>query len=194
MIDARIAQWSTLQSVASYCRDLAFGKPLQEEIEAIRISRSLLSEPDPVAHLLKDSGDKLRNALQRHIQEHKQAWERHMGELEQDSNWQQLNDDQRRPLLAAQGISTIPETAASTLDEVLDALEQCPLNNWVSKTEALQVKFAQVRIEAARLLEPKVQRIDLPRRTLKTDAELDAWLKEAEAKLRAGLNDGPVMV
>ena len=194
LIDARIAPWSTLQSVASYCRDLAFGKPLQEEIEAIRTSRSLLSEPDPVAHLLKDSGDKLRNALQRHIQEHKQAWERHMGELEQDSNWQPLNDDQRRPLLAAQGISTIPETAASSLDEVLDALEQCPLNNWVSKTEALQVKFAQVRIEAARLLEPKVQRIDLPRRTLKTDAELDAWLKEAEAKLRAGLNDGPVMV
>ena len=193
-IDARIAPWSTLQSVASYCRDLAFGKPLQAEIDAIRNSRSLLSEPDPVVHLLKDSGDKLRNALQRHIQEHKQAWERHMGELEQDSNWQQLNDDQRRPLLAAQGISTIPETAAGSLNEVLDALEHCPLNNWVSKTEALQVKFAQVRIEAARLLEPKVQRIDLPRRTLKTDAELDAWLKEAEAKLRAGLNDGPVMV
>jgi hypothetical protein len=36
--------------------------------------------------------------------------------------------------------------------------------------------------------------VDLPRRILKDEAELAAWLKEAEERIRAKLNDGPVMV
>ena len=49
-------------------------------------------------------------------------------------------------------------------------------------------------MDVARLLEHKVQRVDLPRRTLTDEAELADWLAEAEARIRAKLEDGPVMI
>jgi hypothetical protein len=52
----------------------------------------------------------------------------------------------------------------------------------------------QARLEGAKLLEPKVQRVDLPRRTLRDETELAAWLEEAEQRIRSRLNDGPVML
>jgi predicted Ser/Thr protein kinase len=49
-------------------------------------------------------------------------------------------------------------------------------------------------MDAARLLDPKVQRVDLPRRTLTDEAELADWLAEAEVRIRAKLADRPVMI
>ena len=193
-IHQRINPWSTLQTVASFCKGLSFGETLQSEVEAIKTNRSLLAEPDPVTPLLKEAIDKLRTALQTRISQHKQAFDDHHSALATDSNWQQLDSAQQSDLLNRFNLNTLPAVSISTVDEVIDTLESCPLENWTERTEALDTKFSNLRMAAAKLLEPEVKHVSLPRRTLKNEEELALWLKDAEEKLRAGLNDGPVMV
>ena len=48
--------------------------------------------------------------------------------------------------------------------------------------------------EAAKLLEPKTQFVQLPRRTLKTEAEIEQWVAEVQAQLTAALAKGPVAI
>lgn len=47
---------------------------------------------------------------------------------------------------------------------------------------------------AAKLLEPKTQRVHLTSGTLKTEAEVKAWLAGTEKDLLAKLKDGPVVI
>jgi hypothetical protein len=44
------------------------------------------------------------------------------------------------------------------------------------------------------MMEPEAQFVSLPRRTLKTEQEIQAWLDEAEKQLKAALNEGPIVL
>jgi hypothetical protein len=49
-------------------------------------------------------------------------------------------------------------------------------------------------MDAAKLLEPKVQVVKLPHRTLKTEADIKDWLKEVELQMLKDLTNGPLVV
>jgi hypothetical protein len=132
-----------------------------------------------------------------------------MAALEQDGDWKKLSADQRETILAKHGLHEVSHPSpsgrdaggegavsvdVSTPESILDALERCSLSQWGDRTQALKGRFEQARLEVAKLLEPKVQRVNLPRRTLKDEAELGAWLAEAEALIRGKLGEGPVMI
>ena len=51
-----------------------------------------------------------------------------------------------------------------------------------------------VAVAAAELCEPEIQFIHVPRRTLKSDADIDAWAEEVKQQLKAALPDGPISV
>jgi len=65
---------------------------------------------------------------------------------------------------------------------------------WTTTADALPERFRQVALAAARLLEPKTQRVSLTSGTLKTPADVTAWLAETEAELLAKLKDGPIII
>ena len=52
--------------------------------------------------------------------------------------------------------------------------------------------YKRQRLEAAELLQPKLQRISLPRKTFESEADVDAWLDEVKQQILSKLNDGPV--
>jgi hypothetical protein len=54
-------------------------------------------------------------------------------------------------------------------------------------------RFSQVVEEAARLCQPEVQFVSLPRPTLQTEAEIDEWAERAKMRLKTELSKGPVM-
>jgi hypothetical protein len=60
--------------------------------------------------------------------------------------------------------------------------------------QALPSLFKQARLEAAKLLEPKVVQVSLPHRTIRTVDEAREWLNEVETLLGEKLKDGPVML
>ena len=65
---------------------------------------------------------------------------------------------------------------------------------WATAADALPERFRQAALAAARLLEPKAQRVSLSSGTLKTPEDVTAWLAETEAELLEKIKKGPVVV
>ena len=80
----------------------------------------------------------------------------------------------------------------STPEQLQDALDDCDLDHWVSKLQALPSRFDAARHAAVQLLKPNVIQVQLPKRTLNDEAELKAWLTQVEALLSEKLKQGPV--
>ena len=73
-----------------------------------------------------------------------------------------------------------------------DALDDCNLDHWISKTQALSSRFDAARHAAVQLLKPNVVHVAIPKRTLNNGDELKAWLVEVEQLLTEKLKSGPV--
>ena len=114
--------------------------------------------------------------------------------MEGDANWQKLLNEQRAHFLKSHNISPLVAVRLSTAEALVDALEECNLPCWIERTLALRSRFDAVRMAAAQLLEPKVTQVMLPKRTLKSEADVQAWLNEAEQLLNERLKLGPIMV
>lgn len=85
-----------------------------------------------------------------------------------------------------------PAVAIGTPEQLQDALDDCDLDHWVSKTQALPSRFEAARHAAVQLLKPNVVHVAIPKRTLNDEAELQSWLSEVEALIRTKLKSGPV--
>jgi hypothetical protein len=193
-ISQRWPNWTQLQTLLAHAKDLAPYHALAAEAEQIQQQRALLAEHDPVQALLDKTVDLLRGSLNHQRDAYRSSYQTELAALEQDSHWLALDPEQRQAMLASHNLNGGMALDLSSPDSILDELERCSLAQWPDRTQALKGRFEQARMDAARLLEPKVQRVDLPRRTLSDEAELADWLAEAEARIRAKLEDGPVMI
>jgi len=102
--------------------------------------------------------------------------------------------DQQRRILVSEGIGALPKLEVSTEEELIRALDQTPLPAWKTKTDALAQQFARAAMAAARLLEPKTQRVHLTSGTLKTEQDVKDWLSNTEKDLLTKIKTGPVIV
>lgn len=62
------------------------------------------------------------------------------------------------------------------------------------RVAALPARFDNVAAAAAELMEPQVQFIQVPRRTLKSEAEIDSWIEDVRQQLIEALQDGPISI
>ena len=99
-----------------------------------------------------------------------------MAALTASDNWKKLKADQRKQILADEGIDELPALSVGTEADLIRSLEQTALPAWKTKTDALPQQFARAAMAAAKLLEPKTQRVHLTSGTLKTEQEVKAWL------------------
>jgi hypothetical protein len=90
----------------------------------------------------------------------------------------------------------VPESPPrlGTLGELIDSLAACSPPRWSEKRDALQGQKKRALDHAAHKLEPRVQSVAMPRRTVRTLADLDAWLAEVRKSVLAKLSDGPVQL
>ena len=65
---------------------------------------------------------------------------------------------------------------------------------FTDRVAALPGRFDSVAVGAAELCEPEIQFVNVPRRTLKTGNEIDAWAEEVKSQLKAALAKGPVSI
>ena len=72
------------------------------------------------------------------------------------------------------------------------SLEGISLEMWQAQCDALPQRFQKAQREAAKLIEPKVVYVTLPSATIRTDAELEAWLAKVKQELQKRLKEGPV--
>ncbi len=191
-IAKRLPVWRKLIELLRHAKALGPYAALKAEVDAIEAQRSLLSDPDPVRPLLDKTVDLLRQALNAKLEAFQKTFEHQQAQLQADADWNRLSDAQRAEL-STQHHLTAPETVQlGTPEQLQDALDDCELEHWVAKTQALPSRFEAARHAAVQLLKPNVVYVPLPKRTLNDESELKAWLEEVEALLSTKLKQGPI--
>lgn len=191
-IAKRLPIWRQLDQLLRHAKALGPYAALKAERDAIEAQRSLLAEPDPVRPLLDKTVDLLRQALKAKLEAFAQTHGQQQTHLHADVDWAKLSDAQRADLSQAHHLAAPPAVALGTAEQLQDALDDCDLDHWASKAQALSTRFESARHAAVQLLKPNVVHVALPKRTLNDEAELKAWLAEVETLLNAKLKQGPV--
>ncbi|MDX9887450.1 BREX system P-loop protein BrxC [Thauera sp.] len=192
LIQRRLPLWNQLDVLLDYATSLGPYAELKAEVAAISAQRSLLAEPDPVRPVLERATDTLRKALTAKLDAYRAEHEAQMAQLEADSNWQKLDGEKHAELIRAHHIDPPVTLDLSTAEKLADALDDCDLQRWIERTQALTTRFAAVRMDAAKLLKPNVVQVKLPQRTLNDVDEVRAWLAEVEQLLLAQVAKGPL--
>jgi hypothetical protein len=191
-IAKRLPAWRKLSDLLRHAKALGPYAALKAEVEAIEAQRSLLADPDPVRPLLDKAVELLRHALKAKLDAFAHTHSQQQSHLHADADWGKLTDTQRTDLTQAHHLAVLSNVSLGTPEQLQDALDECDLEHWVSKTQALPSRFEAARHAAVQLLKPNVVHVALPKRTLNDETELKAWLAEVETLLSTKLKQGPV--
>ncbi len=190
----RLPTWERLSRLLKHGDGVAALNDVRSAVDAIRGQRLLLDSTDRASPLAKQAASALRSALLDAHRAFTESHGRHMTALEANTAWQKIGETDRQRILIEEGIEKVPTVQVASDEDLLGALDIASLQAWKDRTDALDGRFANAATKAARLLEPKVQRVHLSSGTLKTEADVRAWLGEQEMSLLAQLSNGPIVV
>jgi len=195
-IQQRLPDWMVLKPLVNHAAGLGDADVFRAQVKTIEQQRQLLADPDPIAPLITSLTQSLREALNKLNQAYQTRHDQGMKRLDTDGNWQELEPEQRNQLLSEQKLTLAdqPKVTVQSTEEVLNTLDQCSLAGFADQVAALSSRFDNVAVSAAELCEPEIQFVSVPRRTLKTEGEIDAWSEEVKDQLKTALGKGPISV
>lgn len=195
-IDKRVPAWNTLKRLLAQANGLSGAEVLVAQVTHLEQQRQLLEEPDPVTPLVASLTQLLRDELNRLHADYQTRHKNGMARLDADTNWKQLEPEQRNSLLAAQKLTLTdaPKVQVANTDEVLATVDRLSLSSFADRVAAIDSRFDAVLVAAAELMEPKAQFVKLPHRTIKTDEDIEAWLLDAKQTIAQALKKGPVIL
>lgn len=195
-ISKRWPAWTTLLRLKKQATTFTQARLLLDQVSTIEQERQLLNDPDPVSPLLSSLAQILRAELNRLDHDYSTKHEEGMTRLKQDDNWLQLEPEQRHQLLSGQMLheAARPKVEVQATEDVLRTLEAFSLSMFEDRIAAMPGRFDAVLHAAAELMEPEAKFVHLPRRTIKTKDELEAWLAEVKTQLDTALEAGPVVI
>jgi hypothetical protein len=194
LADKRLPAYKRLLALLSHAGDLDAAKEVKPQIDAIAANRSLLDATDPVPDLTKTLADALRAALVQAEKRYAEIYDKEIQRLKASESWQKIDQIDRDRILGGVHIAKVVKGATGTEQEVLDSLERISLDAWRTCTAALPQLFADARIQADKLIEPKTHHVKLGSATLHTPEELKAWIEKTEQELFEQLKQGPIVV
>jgi hypothetical protein len=163
-------------------------------LSSVRANRSLLDNPDPVSHVLKDASNALRAKLAEVHKAHGEVFKEQTAQIASQAAWNTLSEEKRRSLLTKAGATERPAPAVATDDQLLSALQSCSLATWQAQTDALPAQIAKAHSAAIVEAEPKAKKVTLRAATIHNPDELSAWLDQTKTAIEAALKDGPVIL
>lgn len=194
LAEKRLPAYKRLLSLARHADGLAAATEARSQIEAIAANRSLLNAADPVPDLAKTLADALRAELASAEKHYAETYESESARLEAAESWQQIAPSDRDRILNGLHIVQATKGATGTEQEVLESVERIPLDAWRTRTAALPQLFAEARMQADKLIEPKTHHVKLDSATLRTPEEVKAWVAKTEQELLKQLKHGPIVV
>jgi hypothetical protein len=188
--------WETLKQLLKYVKGLKDTDVYMAQSKNISEQRLLLSEPDQIAPLSANVAQLLRDALNQLNVQYLACHQQGMERLRNDANWKQLEPEQRNELLSEQMLTEVsrPKINVETTEDILKTLNQFSLSMFADRVAAMAGRFENVALGAAEMCEPQAQFIQVPRRTLKTEVDVDTWLEDVKLQLKAALQYGPVII
>ncbi len=195
-IDSRWLSWNTLKRLMVHAASLPDAEIIRAQVQHLEKQRQLLEEPDPIAPLMANLTQLLRDELNRLDAKYQDQHAKGLERLREDTNWQQLEKEQRYQLMSEQVLheAARPKVEVQTTNDVLATLDKVSLSMFADRVAAMPARFNNVATKAAELLEPEAQFIQVPRRTLKTEEDVDAWLEDVRGQLKTALEKGPIVI
>jgi hypothetical protein len=190
----RMPAWAQLVRLIDHATTLPEADDLRRQAESVKAERRLLEAADLLPEIRKQAVSALRRAVKAEHGEFARIFAAQMTALTGSETWKNLSAEQQKELLDSEGIVEVPPLSIGDEAELLRSLEETSLPTWKTKTDALPQQFAKAAVAAARLLEPKVQRVHLDSTTLKTEADVKRWLAQTESELVSKLRDGPIVI
>jgi hypothetical protein len=191
---ARKPAWTVLEKLAAHAASLPAAETVRTQITAIRNQRLLLEPTDPVAPLRQQLAKLLRDTVTEAAAAHQHAHAAALATLDANDIWSRVPATEREGILSAVGLIEPVAADVSTDERLAEALDRRSPAVMRAECDAIPGRMTRAIERAARLLEPKVHAVAVERRTLRSEAELDAWLIRQREKLAAGLKHGPVLV
>lgn len=195
-IEQKWSDWTTLKSLMNQAQGLVGAEDISAQVKYIEGERQLLAEPDLIGPSVNSLTQLLRGELNRLNTEYQSLYQQGLDRLGGDVNWQQLDSEQQSQLISEQSLSeeSRPRINVQGTKDVLNTLDSVSLSSFRDRVAAIPGRFDKLVNEAAKRLEPATQFVDLPRRTLKTEAEIEQWVADVQEKLISALAKGPVSI
>jgi len=194
--ERRISEWKKLQSLTAQSASLPVATHLNEQIDAILASRSLLVEPDPVRPLIASVVDALRAAITEYHDTYVAARKQGLDELEAVEEYAALPSETWRKIVDQCGLGPLPDVDLGTDVDVLEELARTPLDRWSDRIEGMKGRIERARIMLAEAAKPEIpiEPYTPPSRTLATVADVEAYVTEMRAALMKAIESGSRVV
>jgi hypothetical protein len=187
--EKRETRWQEIQRLLRHAEGLPVAAELSPAVGAIRDSRQLLDDPDPIAPLLSQLTKSLRDELARRVQELATAQAAAVAELEAWEEWSKLNPEDRNAICAACTLVPMAPPDVSTDAKLLEVLDASPLSAWQDRTSLVPTRRDQARQRAAKKLEPESVPVALPSATIKNLDDLKAYFEQVRALVKPHLDN-----
>ncbi|MCC6484060.1 MAG: BREX system P-loop protein BrxC [Armatimonadetes bacterium] len=191
---SRVKSWDKLQRLLTHANGLSVHDEVEHAAHAITSERTLLSEPDPVAPLNARLAQTLREAVNQARNEHLEAYDARLCEMESDSAWQNLTPDKQSAIRERNQLGAIPELHVGTDEELLATLDATSLGSWADKTDAVSARISRALTEAARELAPETVHVAPQPVTIHSREELDTYLDTLRQRIMECIEAGNPVV
>ncbi|MCO4261480.1 BREX system P-loop protein BrxC [Pseudarthrobacter sp. MDT3-26] len=183
----RTGKWQLAERLARHEVQLHGAPAVVGNLEAIRASRSLLEDQDPVGPTVIELADALRGELKLAYSEYESEFNARLAALTTDTVWESIDGTAAAKILAQNHLLRASEPSVATPKDVADALDIAPLETWADRKAALGGRFEKARTEAILLTIPQAKKIALPAATLSNSDDVDAYVERVRAHLLSEL-------
>jgi len=192
IISKREPQWNLLADLANHADgDM---ERLKAEIEAIRENRLLLMEPKPIHPKLIELTDRLKEALNKLKERYISLYDAMMATLQANEYFNKLAQEQKRSILAKHQLLAKPEIKTLDAHGLLMQLQKASLYTWDTKIAALPGQFQSALEDAIKLSAPQAQTFSLPRTTISSQADIDAYVANIKKQLEVLLKNASSII
>jgi hypothetical protein len=190
----RMPNWALANRLARQGSGVDGADAHVEQLNAIRDQRLLLESTDPVAPVLKALAELLRKTVNELHAEQEKRHQQAIDELAANEMWPKLDAADQEAILAEVGLRAPSAPNIGSEDALVNHLETHTLESMRSTIDAIPGRVSQALQRVAKKLEPKVQTVRVDRATLRTAADVDAWLAKQKQRVLDALGHGPVLI
>lgn len=194
LAETRLAAWDDLSRLFDHARHEPGAAAINADLEAIRTGRLLLDATDPLPPVRAALAAILRKRLTDTFVDHRQTFDRELGQLAASPLWSQLPADTQSAILADVGLREPEPVDVSTDTAIAAALADRPMESRRNAALAVPTLAGQALRKAAAAVEPEARSVAIEKTTLRTGDDVREWAKRAESHLLEEVKKGPVLV
>jgi hypothetical protein len=194
LVEKREPLWNLLVDLTSHAPDEPEMEQLKTEINAIRVDRLLLQEPDLIQPILNTIAEKLLSILNSRKSIYNTDFDKRMAELQTNDDFNKLTPDQKRIILVNHQILAKPQINMLDANALLNQLNKASLYNWDTKIAALPGQFQAALEEAMLIVAPKAKTYTLPRKTIASQADIEKYLSVLKTELETLLKESSSII